>query len=1043
VSRQRVRSDGVTDLAERSMAAPSKSGVRTQPAFAREPAAPITGRVRFAGLSSGALSFVGAWMVGAAIARLTGAAAVLLLLAATLVGFGAAVVSGRRSLRTISVRELAVAPLTTVGTETAVALQVSGAPIHRDGIFRLSDGAHELATIPFNTLDQHGTAHLTISFTTPGIVERLHVDIVHAGPVGLTWMRRTDMVPIEPVWVAPLPLGPGVDVETASSSADGAVLTEHGPKHGDIDGVRTWRDGDGDTSVHWPSTLRAGSLIVHDREISLDRQWIVDLPAHSLDLNAAARVTHTLLEGLRMGHRVTVRRAALDDADLPASSAPVAVTQPDEARRWGAELIGVRQPDGGATTPWYRRTLHIGARADTFTSVGTRSRWLTALASLIALGMLIGALGADPTHIALGAGGLVIGTLISLWCARAQARALWLRILVAIAALGALASIASTVGGVNGLLEALRGPMPDLLMLLLVIHGFEVVDRRTLRVHQAIGGVIMAYATGLRIDDRVGFWLAAWAVAIVAAVRATTRHDSVRQAHAAPRSHRFAKPIGAAFAAVVATLAVLSIVPVPDGPARLGLPALSNGAPKAPTDGGLASPSGAAPAPSEGTRGSLGEVGGYAGFAETMDTSVRGDLSNQIVMRVRSPKPDFWRGQTFTEFDGRLWSVSPDVGQLRNGPRIDVPASLGDLPRQGVAVETEELVQTYYVEADLPNVVFAAARPDVVTLDGAVYTRPDGALRSDVTLNEGSVYTVVSKRIQVTPESLRAQGDISDAFAMVIDPARRSLIEPYLAIPASTTQRTIDLANDLRRPGASTYDTIVAYQSWLSLNTEYDLNAPIPAEGADAVDDYLFVSQRGFCEQIASSLAIMLRSQGVPTRIATGYIPGVRDKVSGVFEVRASDAHAWVEVWFPDSGWQAFDPTASVPLSGEAEQGSVGADLASAAVSGIASRPVEIGLLVGFGILALGAFRAIVEFVRRRQRGRWGVLQDRFTKLTDPDAVTNPERATEFGDPAAIDLATMLDQAAFDPTWHDTSESYKRASTALKTLEKTGRFSSE
>ncbi len=1029
----------MTDLAERSTTAPSKSDVSARSAFAHERAAPTTGRVRFAGLSTGALSFVGAWMVGAAIARLTGAAAVLLLLAATLVAFGAAFVSGRRSLRSISVRGLAVAPLTTVATETAVLLQVSRAPVHRDGILRLSDGAYELATVSFDALDEHGTVHLNISFTTPGIVERLHVDIAHAGPVGLTWMRRTDTVPIEPIWVTPLPLGPGVDVETASSNVDGAVVTEHGPKHGDIDGVRTWRDGDGDTSVHWPSTLRAGSLIVHDRDTSLDRQWIVDLPAHSLDPDAAARVTHTLLEGLRMGHRVAVRRAALDDAGQPARSAPVVVTQPDEARRWGAELIGVRQPHAGAPTPWYRRTLRIGARVDTFTSVGTRSRWLTALASLIALGMLIGALGADPTHIALGAGGLMIGTLISLWCARRNSRPWWLRILVGSATLAALASIASTVGGVSGLLEALRGPMPDLLMLLLVIHGFEVVDRRTLRVHQALSGVIMAYATGLRIDDRVGLWMAAWAVAIVAAVRATTRHDSVRQAHAAPRLHRVAKPIGAAFAAVLATLAVLSIVPVPDGPARLGLPALSNDAPKAPTAGGLASPSGDAPAPSDGTRGSLGEVGGYPGFAETMDTSVRGDLGDQIVMRVRAPKPDFWRGQTFTKFDGRLWSVSPDVGRRRNGPQIDVPATLGDLPRRGVALETEELVQTYYVEADLPNVVFAAARPDVVTLDGAVYTRPDGALRSDVTLNKGSVYTVVSKRTQVTSESLRAQGDISDGFAAVTDPTRRSLIEPYLAIPASTTQRTIDLANELRRPGASTYDTILAYQSWLSLNTEYDLNAPIPAEGADAVDDYLFVSQRGFCEQIASSLAIMLRSQGVPTRIATGYVPGVRDKVSGVFEVRASDAHAWVEVWFPDSGWQAFDPTASVPLSGEVEQGSVGGELVSAAISGIASRPVEIGLLVGFGTVVLAAFRAIVEFVRRRQRGRWGVLQDRFTELAGTDPITNPERAIAFDDSAAIDLATLLDQAAFDPTWQDTDTSYTRAGTALKTLKKAGR----
>ena len=61
-------------------------------------------------------------------------------------------------------------------------------------------------------------------------------------------------------------------------------------------------------------------------------------------------------------------------------------------------------------------------------------------------------------------------------------------------------------------------------------------------------------------------------------------------------------------------------------------------------------------------RGSLGPVGGYPGFSETLDTSVRGDLGDEIVMRVRAPEPAFWRGQTFTDFDGRTWTVSPDIG---------------------------------------------------------------------------------------------------------------------------------------------------------------------------------------------------------------------------------------------------------------------------------------------------------------------------------------------------------------------------------------------
>jgi hypothetical protein len=61
----------------------------------------------------------------------------------------------------------------------------------------------------------------------------------------------------------------------------------------------------------------------------------------------------------------------------------------------------------------------------------------------------------------------------------------------------------------------------------------------------------------------------------------------------------------------------------------------------------------------------------------------------------------------------------------------------------------------------------------------------------------------------------------------------------------------------------------------------------------------------------------MARTLGIPARVATGYVPGERDRVTEEWVVRASDAHAWVEVWFPGLGWQGFDPTAEVPLSGE------------------------------------------------------------------------------------------------------------------------------
>lgn len=576
----------------------------------------------------------------------------LLLLAATFVALVATLVSARQAVRGIAVVEITLAPLTTVGVATSMSFRVRRPARHCDGVVRICDGRTELLSLDFGQLDEHDHAHASVVFDTPGLVDELVVDVMSAGIAGLVWMCRLEAFGIETIAVAPSPIGPAIDVDAAPSTSHGVTVTQHGPKHGDIDGVRLWRDGDGDSAVHWPSTLRSGSMIVHDRQASLDQTWLVEVTDTVLDQHAAARLVHTLLEGLRLGHDVVLRRrtAPADASKAPpntvgytaaaANDSPVA--SPDAARRIGAELIGPRARLGavGPRRTWTARAVRIGSAADTFTTIAAPSRWLTALASMVSLGMLAGALDAAPATTILGGGGLMLGAFVSIWSARRGTTPWWLRAAIIFSTLTALGYIASTVGGISGLAQALRGPMPDLLMLLLVIHGFEVADRRTLRVHQAISGVVVAYATGLRIDDRVGLWLAAWGMAIVAAVRISTWRTSrgIRVAESTWR--RAAKASGGIPASCAATLAVLLIVPVPDGPARLGLPALSNNAPSAPTAGGLAGPSGAPPAPSDGTRGSLGEVGGYPGFTETMDTSVRGDLGDEIVLRVRAPKPD-------------------------------------------------------------------------------------------------------------------------------------------------------------------------------------------------------------------------------------------------------------------------------------------------------------------------------------------------------------------------------------------------------------------
>jgi transglutaminase-like putative cysteine protease len=982
------------------------------------------------------------------IARLTGTPVVLALMAAMAVAGCAEIVAGRLALRGFAVVSATTPPVVTAGAPTSVIVELAGSGAARDARLSATVSGRTFGTAPVGRgADAGRTVVIDGAFETPGIIESITVTIEYAGPLGLVWWRRASAYAVDPVHVAPVASGPGLDHSSSVSTIDGTEPRTIGRHLGDVDGVRAWREGDPVGAIHWPSSLRSGGLIVHDRTSTSDQRWELDLDTLVEQTDdhrtAATRVRHTLDEGLRLGHDVAVLREGERHR----------IRTDDDAARWSAVVAG-RSTDHPASVPWWKRPLRIVHADEVPAPVGPAARWTAAAAAGASLLMLVGALSRSMLFVALVVAGLVVGAVVSQRLGGHRPLALRVGIVVAIVA--ALTLIAIDASGVGGLLEALRGPMPNLLVLLVVLHGFEIVDRRTLRVHQAITFVVAAYAAGLRIDDALIWWIGAWATSLLVSIRLTGAAPAGRDPSALlgpvrdvgrrpgpwrPSARALGRSVAWVAGAAVATLAVLSVVPIPDGPARLGLPAFSADDTTIATPGALAAPGGAVSDTGSGDRGRIGEAVGYPGFTDTLDTTIRGDLGDEVVMRVRAPEPAFWRGQTFSDFDGRAWTASDEIGRPQDGPTITVAPTLGDTAADDIP--TEQFVQTYFVETDLPNVVFAAARPSEVIFDGTLWTRPDGALRSNVTLAPGSVYTVVSERAQVTAEMLRAQGDLGEFFGRFAGQPGAEELDAFLEVPASTTARTIDLATELRQ--ATTYDTILAYERWLAANTSYDLDAPVPAPGADAVDDFLFESRLGYCEQIASTLAVMLRSQGVPARLATGYVPGERDRVSGVWKVLASDAHSWVEVWFPRTGWQAFDPTASVPLAGDADVGTVGGDLLGAVGSTVASNRL---LVAGLAVAAVGGWVLVASALRwrdRRRRGRWGVLQDRFADLATgtagrdpaPGGLTNPERAArvEPNDVAAT-IAETLDRAAFDPGWVDDDETYQRTRAAVATLER-------
>lgn len=961
---------------------------------------------RPAGLARGSATLAAAWLIAFAIAMLTGAAAVMIMLAVGLVAGVASVADGWWTLRHARLHAISTSELSEAGAELVWQVEsTSRRPLYAE--LRVD---HELVASGWLP---NGTASLLGRAPRRGVHGRVEVRCSSAGTLGNVWWRRSTTVAIGPLVVAPQMSAVGAPfVRRQGSAADHHVASPR-PGRDEIDGVRTWRDGDELTAIHWPATLRSGEFIVRQRHTDSDQRWLVEARSGTGEPDLeAARVRSTLERALATGDAVAVQ---VDDGE------PIAIADRDSALRWCASFECTEGVDHPSTAPWWRRQLTFSS-PETSKELSPRARWAVAAASAAPPIMLLQPLGYGPAEIAAVLGAIAVGAALTM---RGPDHRRRVRQGVGLLAGAAVAIALVDPSAIGSVVASLRFLLPQLLVTLVVVQGFECADRRSARVALACAAMLTAYAAGIRVDDRLAVWLGIALIGLAVGAAAITRADRSFRYRATARS--LATRTAGALVALAAVLAVLAVVPIPAGPAQLTLPSWLDDYRPTPGNGGLVAPDGS---PLLGganvTNRSGNGAGGYPGFSPTMDTSLRGDLGDQVVLRVRAQYPDYWRGQTFSRFDGRSWFVDDDIGPLSEGTDHVILPTIGDV----VTDTTDQFIQTFYAEVDLPNIVFAATRAQRVLLDAPLRTRPDGALRAEAVLPAGSAYTVVSQRSAATAAALQAEGDV----------ARPRAAQQFLEIPPSTSDRTRALARQLAAGTTSTYDTVMAIQAWLATNVRYNLNAPVPPDGVDAVDHFLFESKEGFCEQIATATAIMLRSLDIPARIATGYVPSERDEIAGVWVSKASDAHAWVEVQFPNYGWVAFDPTASVPLSGEAQLSSIGGDLARA-LGRVISEHITLVLGVMFTAAAvLGVYWLVVRWWRRRRRGKWGVLQDRFVAAAVAHGATthapNAELATVFEQQAARELAAALDASAFSAEWADDDELYQHALTTIRQLER-------
>ena len=474
--------------------------------------------------------------------------------------------------------------------------------------------------------------------------------------------------------------------------------------------------------------------------------------------------------------------------------------------------------------------------------------------------------------------------------------------------IGAILALFRFLGQLSGVatLDEVRFPLADLFLWVQVLHGFDLPARKDLNFSLGSSLTLMAVAGSISQDTRFAAVLVVYAALVVAALSLAHRSEVSEgvQTWAEPKARRpdtqsrfvpldALKVLGLTIAASVA---LFLVIPQPSGLRTFALPfALGNGVGVF-SGGGISNP-GFGSDPS--TRGAAGS---YYGFGTEMDLRVRGDLSDELVMRVRSSAPAMWKGVIYDRYDGTFWTGdSSDPTELPGDVPFAYPTTFRSLgPRQMVS-------QTFYIEMEQANVIFAAGQPDAVWFDGGLSIDKLGGLRTDSTLTPGTVYSVVSSRGSAPANQLRHNPEAP------IPPN----IEPYLQLPPTLPSRVEDLARRITADDTNDYDRVRSIEAYLRDNFRYSIDSPVPPEGRDAVDHFLFDTDVGFCEQFASATAVMLRTLGIPARVVAGYTPGEKNSFTGYHEVRASDAHSWVEVWFPRLGWYEFDPTFDIPPATE------------------------------------------------------------------------------------------------------------------------------
>jgi protein-glutamine gamma-glutamyltransferase len=330
-----------------------------------------------------------------------------------------------------------------------------------------------------------------------------------------------------------------------------------------------------------------------------------------------------------------------------------------------------------------------------------------------------------------------------------------------------------------------------------------------------------------------------------------------------------------------------------------------------------------------------GLLGPGPGTAFTWDQTygpISWSRAGRVMFTVRASTPQLWKTTTLDRFDG--------VRFVRSGTDA---AAYQDLPTPTYG---DWYAFATFTIRGLSSDLLPSAQGTTAGVNGPSSLRhePDGTTRtSGPALRSGATYTVLSYEPSPTPRELRAaprtfpraylrytdfdlpapsQSGLDIAATDPPTPGKfftgRTLGAPAPGLPpaaASGMQRLIvaspygpmyRLSRRLASGRRSAYDVALSIKRYLMANDSYGERPPTRRY---PLESFLFTDRIGYCQQFSGAMTLMLRMNGIPARVAAGFLPGTYDPRSSTFQVRAVDAHSWVEVYFSGIGWVPFNPT--------------------------------------------------------------------------------------------------------------------------------------